>query len=132
MTAAVSVRRFDLGRVDREAVAPFAGLLVVLLVAAVIAPDFYRASNLTTVGRQVAILAVIAIGQTIVLIAGAIDLSVGAVMAFAMVLASATATTSGCSLPLPSVWGSVRGSGCSTPAWSWAVACRRSSPRWRR
>ena len=86
MTAAVSARRFDVGRVDRESVAPLAGLVIVLLVAALIAPDFYRTSNLTTVGRQIAILAVIAIGQTVVLIAGGIDLSVGAVMAFAMVL----------------------------------------------
>jgi ribose/xylose/arabinose/galactoside ABC-type transport system permease subunit len=87
MTAALgAIRRFDRGRIDRESIAPLAGLVVVLIVALVIAPDFYRTSNLTTVGRQVAILSVITIGQTIVLIAGGIDLSVGAVMAFAMVI----------------------------------------------
>lgn len=78
-----AARRF---RIDRESIAPVAGLLVVLLLALALAPEFYRSSNLTTVGRQIAILAVIAIGQTVVLIAGGIDLSVGAVMAFGMVI----------------------------------------------
>lgn len=86
MTAVLESRVARRFRIDRESVAPVAGLIVVLMLALALTPEFYRGSNLTTVGRQIAILSVIAIGQTVVLIAGGIDLSVGAVMAFAMVI----------------------------------------------
>lgn len=86
MTAALESDRRRIPSLDREVAAPLVGLLIVLLVAVLFAPDFYRGSNLSTIGRQIAILAIIAIGQTIVLIAGGIDLSVGAMMAFGMVV----------------------------------------------
>jgi ribose transport system permease protein len=86
MTLAVPTSPSWSDRIDRDTVAPFAGLVIVLLLALVIAPDFYQSSNLATAGRQVAILSVIAVGQTVVMVAGGIDLSVGAVMTFAMVV----------------------------------------------
>lgn len=59
--------------------------LVVLAVAMTFVSDrFLSWENLGNIGRQVSINAIIATGMTRVIITGGIDLSVGAVMTFAM------------------------------------------------
>lgn len=59
---------------------PYTILALVLVVAATTSPVFFRASNLQTVGRQAAFLAVVALGQLLVVIGRGLDLSVGAVI----------------------------------------------------
>lgn len=59
--------------------APLA-LVVVLAVAAFLAPALYGTSNLGSVLRQASILGVVTVGQTVVLLGRGLDLSVGAVM----------------------------------------------------
>lgn len=59
---------------------------LVLLVAAVVTPTFYRLTNLQNLSYQFAFLAVVSLGQLIVIIAGGIDLSVGAVMSAALIV----------------------------------------------
>ena len=54
--------------------------------AAFMAPAFYNPENLKTVAIQIAILGVVAIGQTLVLLVRSIDLSVGMVMALGAVI----------------------------------------------
>jgi ribose transport system permease protein len=51
-------------------------------------PTFLTVSNLFNIVQQISILAILAIGMTLVIIAGGIDLSVGSLMAFAAVLAT--------------------------------------------
>jgi ribose/xylose/arabinose/galactoside ABC-type transport system permease subunit len=68
------------------AVAPLLGLLALLVVAAVTTPDFYRASVLQLVLFQVGLIGVTAVGQTFVLLAGGIDLSIGAVVGLTTVI----------------------------------------------
>ena len=51
-------------------------------------PKFLTLSNLLNIAHQISILAILAIGMTLVIIAGGIDLSVGSLMAFAAVLAT--------------------------------------------
>lgn len=51
-------------------------------------PTFLTVSNLLSIAHQISILAILAIGMTLVIIAGGIDLSVGSLMAFAAVLAT--------------------------------------------
>jgi len=51
-------------------------------------PNFLKASNLIGVANQTAVYAVIAIGMTMVIITGGIDLSVGSVVALASVIAT--------------------------------------------
>ncbi len=51
-------------------------------------PDFLKRSNLIGVANQTAIYAVIAIGMTMVIITGGIDLSVGSLVALASVIAT--------------------------------------------
>lgn len=68
--------------------APLSSLVVILVVAALFAPAFFGPSNLVNVARQAAVLGIVAIGQTFVLLVRGIDLSVGAVMGAAMVIAA--------------------------------------------
>jgi ribose/xylose/arabinose/galactoside ABC-type transport system permease subunit len=67
-------------------------LLLLLLAAALVAiPEFRTAENLGNVLTQSAPLGVLAVGQTIVIIAGLIDLSVGQLAGLAVVLVCALA-----------------------------------------
>jgi len=58
----------------------YVALALVLLAAAVVSPDFFKTRNLLNVLRQASAIGVLAIGQTVAIIAGGIDLSVAAVM----------------------------------------------------
>src|SRR5437660_6140187 len=54
------------------------GLTVLLfLVASALSPTFRDPSNLTTIMRQSIVLGLVAIGQTLVILSGGIDMSVG-------------------------------------------------------
>lgn len=61
-------------------------IVVVLLVAAIFAPAFYLPTNLKTVAIQIAVLGIVAVGQTLVLLVRSIDLSVSAVLALGAVI----------------------------------------------
>jgi ribose transport system permease protein len=58
-------------------------LLAVLLFAALASEQFLDARNLANIARQVSVIGILALGMTLVIIAGGIDLSVGAVLALA-------------------------------------------------
>jgi ribose transport system permease protein len=62
------------------------GLILLLVALSVMSPDFLNTGNLLTVLRQVSINALIAFGMTFVILAGGIDLSVGAILAFTGVI----------------------------------------------
>jgi ribose transport system permease protein len=51
-------------------------------------PDFLKAANLLNIANQIAVIAIIAIGMTMVIITGGIDLSVGSLIALSAVVAS--------------------------------------------
>lgn len=53
-------------------------------------PNFLKTSNLLNVANQIAVIAIIAIGMTLVIITAGIDLSVGSLVAFSAVLATWT------------------------------------------
>jgi len=63
------------------------GLAVVLAIfGALIGPQFFRAANLELVARQTVIVCVAALGMTMVIVSGGIDLSVGSVVALSTVV----------------------------------------------
>jgi ribose transport system permease protein len=72
----------------RWAVIPILILLLIGLTAAT--PDFFTTSNLSAILIQSTIAALVAIGQAFVMIAGGIDLSVGATIAFVSVIVGMT------------------------------------------
>lgn len=57
----------------------YLAIIVVILVFSLLRPVFLSLDNLANIGRQVAILMILAFGVTFVIIAGEIDISVGAV-----------------------------------------------------
>jgi len=73
---------------------PFASLIALCVVIAALEPKFLSSGNLAGVARQTAVITIIAMGMTVVMVAGGIDLSVGSVMALAGVV-GAFAMTNG-------------------------------------
>jgi len=66
---------------------PLLGLLGVYLFFAIAAPDSFRTgATLDTIARQSAIVGIAALGMTMVIIAGGIDLSVGSIVALSTVV----------------------------------------------
>ncbi len=61
-------------------------IVIVLLVAAFVAPAFFNPTNLKTVAIQIAVLGIVAVGQTLVLLVHSLDLSVSAVLALGAVI----------------------------------------------
>lgn len=68
--------------VDLRAVAPFVALLLLLIVGALVNPNFISITNLANVATRSAFIAIIALGATFVISAGDLDLSVGSMVAF--------------------------------------------------
>jgi ribose transport system permease protein len=70
-----------------QVLGPVLGLLGTYLLFAFIAPSSFRGlDNLTTIARQTAIVGAGALGMTMIMISGAIDLSVGSVVALSSVV----------------------------------------------
>ena len=66
----------------------FLALALVVVALALISPAFRTPENLLNIGRQAAVLGIVAFGLTFVILAGEIDLSVGAVAGAAGVVAA--------------------------------------------
>jgi ribose transport system permease protein len=67
----------------KDTLAPLSFLLVLCLVLWRVEPSFATIGNLQDIARQTAVVAILAVGQTVVIISSNIDLSVGFNLAFA-------------------------------------------------
>jgi ribose transport system permease protein len=68
-------------------IGPFLGLLLVsALFGLIVGPEFFRPGNLELIARQTAIVGTAALGMTLVIAAGGIDLSAGSIIALATVV----------------------------------------------
>lgn len=67
---------------------PALGTVPVLVPRSYLWPSFLKADNLLNIANQIAVIAIMAVGMTMVVIAGGIDLSVGSLMALAAVAAT--------------------------------------------
>jgi ribose transport system permease protein len=91
------------GRINPRALlsrsGPLWGLIILCVVMTILSPFFLTFNNLFNVGTQIAVIAILALGQTFVIVSGGIDLSVGSVLGLAgIVFGWATAVAN---LPLP-------------------------------
>lgn len=75
------LRRIPWGRIGIPAV-----LVLLCLVFGYINPNFWSATNIANVSRQISILALISVGQTFAILSAGIDLSVGSLLALVSVM----------------------------------------------
>lgn len=83
-----------------RAFAPIAALVVLYIVAVSIAPGYLAAAQIGTLLQLASILGIVAIGQTLVILIGGIDLSVGAVATLANLSAGALINANNDNIPL--------------------------------
>src|SRR5271165_6448198 len=60
---------------------PFLSLIVLFVALSIASPHFLTSTNLSSLVRQTAVINIMALGMTIIIISGGIDLSVGAILA---------------------------------------------------
>ena len=73
-----------------QTLGPLAGLLFIFSLFAIVGPESFSSSNnLETIARQTAIVGTAALGMTLIIISGGIDLSVGSIIAFVTVVIAA-------------------------------------------
>ena len=87
-------------------------LIVVFVFLSFASPVFLSADNLFNIGSQTAVVAVLAIGMTLVIITAGIDLSVGSVAALSGVLGVMLMADAGLSVPLAIIGGTLVGAIC--------------------
>ncbi|MCB1500032.1 MAG: ABC transporter permease [Bauldia sp.] len=97
-TAPGGFRRFIVERSRDSSLGLLAILLLLAVILSFVSPYFLTATNLLNIGRGIAIVGIVAVGETIVIIAGGFDLSVGSTMAAA---GMAAAWLIGLGIPLP-------------------------------
>jgi ribose transport system permease protein len=71
-----------LSRSFKQFLSTFTGLFLLSVIFSFLSPYFFSINNILTVATQTAVIAIIAIGQTYVMITGGIDLSIGSNIAF--------------------------------------------------
>ncbi len=87
-------------------------LLALAAVLAALKPHFLSAANLTNVVRQVSINGILAVGVTVVLLTGGVDLSLGSLVAVTGVVAAHLAHPGGYPLWVPIAAGVLAGAAC--------------------
>lgn len=104
--ALAAVRKFG-------AIGPLVSLVILVVLLSFLSPYFLEVNNLFNVFQQIAVLAIIALGATMVIISGGIDLSVGSVAALSGMLAGVAfgqwGIPMGVALPLAIIVGAVAG-----------------------
>jgi ribose transport system permease protein len=91
---------------------PLIGLLLLCVVFSLSSDVFLSFRNALNILDQVTVLGILAIGMTAVIITGGIDLSVGAVLAFSMMMMGWLYETFGVPLPLAMILGVLTGAAC--------------------
>jgi fructose transport system permease protein len=89
---------------------PLAVLVVAIIAFSVVNTRFFSAPNLSLVLAQVTVIAVLALGQTLIILTAGIDLSVGAIAVFSSILMASFATKLG----FPGILALIAGLICGT------------------
>ena len=89
----------------QPALSPLAVLIIAIIVFALINPRFLQPQALSILFQQVAIIAALAIGQTLIILTAGIDLSVGAIAVLSSVVMGQFAFRYGLPLPLAPIGG---------------------------
>jgi len=87
---------------------PFITLIVLIVALSIASPHFLTNTNLSSVVRQTAVINIMALGMTLIIVSGGIDLSVGAILAMGGLLGT-MAMEKGYSIPVGVLVGIVTG-----------------------
>ncbi len=90
---------------------PFLTLIVLFVALAIASPYFLTKTNLSSVVRQTAVINIMALGMTLIIISGGIDLSVGSILAMAGIFGT-MAMEKGYSIPIGIAIGILTGMTC--------------------
>ena len=78
----------------------FASLVVLLIAFSLASPNFFQISNIMAILQATSVNGVLAVGVTLIIITGGIDLSIGVLMTFCAVMTGVVLTWLGMPLPL--------------------------------
>lgn len=96
MPKAPPQRRFSLTSIVRQPLlGPLAALLLAIIVFSVITDSFLRPQNLSLILQQSVVIGILAVGQTLIILTGGIDLSIGAVAVLGTIVMAKMAGASG-------------------------------------
>jgi ribose transport system permease protein len=90
---------------------PFLSLIILFVTLAVASPHFLTETNLSSVVRQTAVINIMALGMTMIIVTGGIDLSVGSILAMGGLLGTMS-MEKGAPIPLGVAIGIATGLGC--------------------
>ncbi len=90
---------------------PWRGVLAVLAIAAVTTPGLYETGNLRLIAFLAGVIGITAVGQTIVLLTGGIDLSIGAVIGLTTVIVATHTDGAASALPVAILLAVLAGAG---------------------
>jgi len=79
---------------------PLGGLILLCIVMTILSPYFLTFDNAFNVGTQIAVVAILALGQTFVIVSGGIDLSVGSVLGLSGIVFGWTTAVANQPLPV--------------------------------
>lgn len=98
-------------RIALQRLLPFLSLIILFIALTIASPNFFTSTNLSSVVRQTAVINIMALGMTMIMINGGIDLSVGAILAMGGLMGT-MAMEKGSSIPVGVLVGVVTGLGC--------------------
>ena len=90
----------------------FASLIVLVIGFSVASPNFFQVSNIMAILQAASVNGVLAVGVTLIIITGGIDLSIGTLMTFCAVMTGVVLTWAGMPLPLGVVTAIGTGAAC--------------------
>lgn len=88
-------QRFNPLRAGGGVLLPIAAIIVLVVLFSILAPTFFQFNTLLSILRESSVLLVVALGMTFVVLMGSIDLSVGAIVTLAGLVAATTAKEGG-------------------------------------
>jgi ribose transport system permease protein len=98
-------------RIVLQRLLPFLSLIILFITLTIASPNFFTSTNLSSVVRQTAVINIMALGMTMIIITGGIDLSVGAILAMGGLLGT-MGMEKGFSIPAGVLAGIITGLGC--------------------
>ncbi|UOQ59236.1 ABC transporter permease [Leucobacter rhizosphaerae] len=94
LTQSINIGRAERKETIKSVGLPLVAIVFLLVLFSILSPNFLQASTFVTILRESSVLLVVAVGMTLVIIQGSIDLSVGATVSLAgLVAASVTKET---------------------------------------